>query len=39
LNIPDGVQPFSFVPIGYPLEKLAKPESRYDANKVHKNGW
>jgi nitroreductase len=39
LNIPDNVQPFSFVPIGYPLVKPAKPESRYDAKKIHKNKW
>lgn len=39
LNIPEGVQPFSFVPVGYPLDKPAKPESRYDAKKVHKNRW
>jgi nitroreductase len=39
LRIPDDVQPFSFVPIGYPLEALPKPESRYDEKKVHKNKW
>ncbi len=39
LHIPDRVQPFSFVPIGYPLDKPAKPESRYDQKKVHRNKW
>ena len=39
LNIPDGVQPFSFVPVGYPLEKSVNPKSRYDAKKVHRNRW
>jgi len=39
LNIPDGIQPFSFVPVGYPLEKPPKSESRYDSKKVHKNRW
>lgn len=39
LHIPDNVQPFSFVPVGYPLVKSEKPESRYDAKKVHRNKW
>ncbi|HYA87757.1 MAG TPA: nitroreductase family protein [Nitrospirota bacterium] len=39
LNIPDAVQPFSFVPVGYPVDKPTKPESRYDAKKVHRNRW
>jgi len=39
LRIPDGVQPFSFVPLGYPLDKPARSESRYNAKKIHKNRW
>lgn len=39
LHIPDNVQPFSFVPVGYPLEQPSKPGSRYDAKKIHKNRW
>jgi len=39
LNIPDGVQPFSFVPIGHPADKPAQPKSRFDAKKVHRDKW
>ena len=39
LNIPDNVLPFSFVPVGYPLVKSEKPESRFDAKKIHTNNW
>lgn len=39
LKIPGMVEPFSFVPIGYPVEKPAKVKSRYDAKKVRRNAW
>lgn len=38
LGIPDTVIPFSLVPIGYPAEEKL-PGNRYDASRVHTNGW
>ncbi len=38
LNIPDHVVPFSLIPLGYPAED--KPSvDRFDASRLHENGW
>jgi len=39
LNLPEHIVPVSFVPIGYPNGKQPPAETRYDASRVHKNGW
>ena len=39
LGIPEHVTPLSLVPVGYPAEsKPARPD-RYNAAKIHHNGW
>ena len=39
LSIPAGIQPFSFIPIGYPARKPVKRKSGFDKKKVHTNTW
>ncbi len=39
LNLPEKVVPFSFIPVGYPVEKTGKKESRYDDANIHWNKW
>lgn len=39
LAIPEGIQPFSFVPIGYPARKPANMKNGFDKKKIHKNTW
>lgn len=38
LGLPDHVMPLALVPVGFPEETPA-PEDRYEAAKVHRNGW
>ena len=38
LGIPDGIVPFSLVPVGYPAEQKTLAD-RYNAERVHKNAW
>ena len=38
LGIPKKMVPFALASIGYPAERLP-PEDRYNARKVHRNGW
>lgn len=39
LSLPDHVYPLAFVPFGHPANRRARPVSRYDETKVHRNGW
>jgi len=39
LNLPEYVVPVAFVPIGYAADGQPEAVSRYDAAKVHTNGW
>ena len=38
LKIPDHVNPFSLISIGYPAEQLPK-SNRYDKSRIHYNKW
>jgi len=38
VGLPDHVRPFSLISIGYPAEEKG-PSERYDAARVHRNGW
>jgi nitroreductase len=38
LGIPEGVVPFAIVPVGRPAEEKG-PANRYDAARVHRDGW
>lgn len=38
LGIPRQVVPFALVPVGHPAEEKP-PSSRYDARRVHRDGW
>jgi nitroreductase len=38
LNLPDHIVPLSLVPVGYKGERKP-PADRYDASRVHRNGW
>jgi nitroreductase len=38
LGLPENVVPFSLVALGYPAEEKP-PAERYDASRVHHNGW
>jgi nitroreductase len=37
-NLPDGIVPFTWVPIGYP-QSPARPDNRLDLSRVHSNVW
>lgn len=37
-SLPDGITPFSLIPVGYPAEKFPYT-SRYDAKRVHWEKW
>jgi nitroreductase len=39
LNIPENVQPFSCVPVGYSSEGQKNTTSRFDTRKVHRQSW
>ncbi len=39
LNIPENVQPFSCVPVGYSAEGDKNTTSRFDEKKVHRQTW
>ena len=39
LNIPESVQPFSCVPVGYSAEGEKNTTSRFDEKKVHRQSW
>jgi nitroreductase len=39
LRIPDQIEPFCCVAIGYAQDKPAQTPERYDASLVHLNGW
>ena len=38
LSLPATVEPFAFIPIGHPAERPAAVD-RFDATRVHRNGW
>ncbi len=38
LKLPDGIVPFSLIPIGFPAEEK-KPVDRFDASRIHDNRW
>jgi nitroreductase len=38
LGLPEHIKPLSLIPIGYKGEEKP-PANRYDASKVHHNGW
>lgn len=38
LGLPDGIRPYSVIPIGKPAQKPI-PVDRYDESRVHRNGW
>jgi nitroreductase len=38
LGIPENVVPFALVPLGRPAERKPR-EDRFDAGRVHRNGW
>jgi nitroreductase len=37
-NLPDNIEPFALVPLGFPNHPLA-PSNRFDASRVHLNAW
>jgi nitroreductase len=37
-SLPDGIEPFALVPLGFPNHAL-EPSNRFDASRVHANGW
>ncbi len=39
LNIPESIQPFSCIPVGYPAVDLKNTTSRFDEKKVHRQSW
>jgi len=39
VNIPESVQPFSCVPVGYGAEEEKNTTSRFDEKKVHRQSW
>lgn len=39
LKLPEHIMPISFMPIGYPLNKMNTEVHRYDSSKVHDNHW
>jgi nitroreductase len=39
LNFPEDVQPFALIPIGHPTGPAPHAENRFDASKVHIQGW
>jgi nitroreductase len=39
LNLPDSIMPHALVPLGYPTENLKAGRPRFEAEKVHYNGW
>jgi len=38
LKLPESVQPFSIVPVGYPAEKI-EPEDRFSEERIHYDSW
>jgi nitroreductase len=38
LGIPEGVVPFSLIPVGYPAEEK-EPNDRFLPERIHRNGW
>ena len=38
LSLPQNIVPFALVVLGHPAEEKEQPE-RYDARRVHRNGW
>jgi len=39
LNLPEYIEPFSFIPVGYSKENITEIPKRYDESKVHYNKW
>jgi nitroreductase len=37
-HLPEGIQPFALVPIGYPAG-IPEPADRFDPSRVHRNRW
>lgn len=38
LGIPESIVPFALIPLGYPAEEKP-PSGRFDAGRIHYNGW
>lgn len=38
LGLPESVQPFSIIPLGYPAEHV-EPEDRFDPERIHYDKW
>lgn len=38
VRIPEGVSPFSLIPVGHPAEEVP-PENRFNQSRVHWNNW
>lgn len=39
LNLPEHIKPFSMVVLGYALNEIKQPPSRYDISKIHQEKW
>ncbi|HOV13797.1 MAG TPA: nitroreductase family protein [Spirochaetota bacterium] len=39
LNLPEHIEPFSFIPVGYSKENNRETPKRYDEKKIHYNKW
>lgn len=39
LNTPDGIIPFSLIPVGYPAETKPPRPDRYNSSRIHHNRW
>lgn len=39
LNLPEHIDPFSFIPVGYSIEGIKITPERYDESKIHYNKW
>ena len=39
LGLPNAIVPLCLISIGYPADKLERPETRYDKFRVHHNHW
>jgi nitroreductase len=38
IPLPEGIEPFALIPIGYPAEKKEQPD-RFLPDRIHKDGW
>lgn len=38
LGLPEGIEPFCLISVGYPLEERAQ-QDRFDSARIHRNRW